>query len=352
MRLRGYDIRTSDFPSIIGLCQGDSFRVYQELNACQERLLHAPEAGDESWWGTWAEIAFNVSQTAPYITMPREIARIEQAAVCNHPVPIQNQFYEYLQFGNGRLPKTCCNLGNYFPTEGYTRNNSVLFEPFTNPPQLLTAFAMDPTDNGSASRILFQGIDETGEPVHTLDGADQVPGVYLPFEAPFVTTPFAFNALTGIQKDITNGPIQIFQTDPVTGIQKLLLTMQPTEQTAWYRRYYFNKLPCTCCNPVPGQTPQPVQVHAIAKLDLIPVVVDEDYCLIQSKEALICEAQSRQASKVMTPESQARSVKHHRDAIRLLNGQLTHYLGLNTPAVQVKPFGSASLARQRIGVMI
>lgn len=352
LRLRGYDVRTSDFAEVLGLCQGDSFRVYKALQSVQERLLFCKEAGDESWMGTWSEIRFNLSRTTPYVTLPRDIARLELATVCDRPVQIQNQFYEYLQFGNGRLPKQRRGCNGWFQTEGYSRDNAVLFEPFTNAPQLISVYALDPTDNGSANRIFIQGIDETGAPVTTLDGVDHVPGVYLSFTAPFITTPIAFNRITGIQKDITNGQVQVYQTDPVTGVQKLLLTMEPTEQTAWYRRYYFHNLPCTCCPPTPVQGPQPVQITAIAKLELVPVVVDEDYCLIQSLEALICEAQAWRMSKMDTTAAAAQSLKYHKDAVRLLAGQLGHYMGVNTAAVQIQPFGSARLERQRIGTMI
>jgi hypothetical protein len=42
----------------------------------------------------------------------------------------------------------------------------------------------------------------------------------------------------------------------------------------------------------------------------------------------------------------------HRMAIGLLNGELTHYQGLNEPAVNFAPFGDARLWRRQIGRMI
>src|SRR6185369_7521281 len=95
-RLRLYDVRISRFPPLLGLCKDDVPRICEYVNAAQARLLNAKEAGDESWWGTWAEILFNVSRDQPYITLPREIARIESINVCDHPRPVRNQFFEYL----------------------------------------------------------------------------------------------------------------------------------------------------------------------------------------------------------------------------------------------------------------
>src|SRR3989442_316999 len=105
LRLRGYDFRLSRAPGLLGLCESDTVSVFAALNTAQRQLLLCKEAGDEGWFGTWAEMAFSISRTSPYLTTPREVARLELATVCNRPVPIQNQFYEYLDFGNGRLPK-------------------------------------------------------------------------------------------------------------------------------------------------------------------------------------------------------------------------------------------------------
>ena len=105
-RLRLYDCRNSRLPGLLGLCTADTFQIAGYVNTAQRRLLMCREAGDEGWWGTWAEVAFNVvSRNAPYITLPREIARIEKVDICKRPVPILNQFYEYLDFGNGRMPQ-------------------------------------------------------------------------------------------------------------------------------------------------------------------------------------------------------------------------------------------------------
>lgn len=148
---------------------------------------------------------------------------------------------------------------------------------------------------------------------------------------------------------MTVGVVRIYQTDPSTGEQVLLLTMQPSEQTASYRRYYFNQLPLNCCN-VPSESSTTVQVTAIAKLDLIPVTYDTDYTLIQNMEAIIEEAQSIRYSEIDSPGAKQMAQEKHRQAIWLLNGELNHYLGMNSPAIQVRPFGSARLERVNIGM--
>lgn len=345
-RLRLFDMKLSSLPVDSGICQSDTVAVANIVNACQERLLYCKEAGDESWFGTFAEMAFTVSRTQPYLTLPREVARLEMVDVCDRPRPVQNQLYEYLRFGNGRMPKTfrCQNWCGM--DQIYTRNVVPTFTDLTSPPQLLRVYMTDPVDFGK--RILLQGTDANGQTIYSQDGLNQVSGEYVYLRQPFSTSLNQFSTITGIQKDMTMGSVQLFQVGPSTGAQVLLLTMEPSETTAAYRRYLFNPLPNNCCSTnVAGD----VQVTAIVKLDLIPVQVDTDYCLITCKEALVCEAQSYRYSKVDSKSAQALSIKCHQDAVRLLNGQLSHFLGINEPAVIFKPFGSAALSRQRIGLL-
>jgi hypothetical protein len=93
--------------------------------------------GDEGWQGSWAEIAFNVSQASPFITLPRDVARLEAITVCNHPTALNNQFFEYLQFGNGRMSTTRCGCPGQLAA--YARNNAITFTDLTSTPQYLRA---------------------------------------------------------------------------------------------------------------------------------------------------------------------------------------------------------------------
>lgn len=348
-RLRLYDCRYSRLPSLLGLCTADTPQIANYVNSAQRRLLMCREAGDEGWYGTWAEVAFNaVSCATPYITMPREIARIEKIDVCSNPVQIQNQFYEYLDYGNGRMPKiwnhTCV-------VQAYTRNNSVTFVDLYNTPVILRVYATNASDMNSAKRVLFQGWDSNDSVIYTQDGFENVSGIFVNISSPFSDTPLSFNRLTGVQKDVTAGDIQIFMVDPTTGTETLILIMQPSETTASYRRYYLNNLPANCCyNPSLGVLD--LQVTAIVKLDLIPVVTDTDYCLIQNLEAITEECQSVRYSEMDSESAKKMAAERHTQAVRMLQGELVHYMGKTTAAVNFAPFGTARLERQKIGTLI
>lgn len=350
-RLRLLDFRASRGPRVLGICSTDYDGMASYVNTAQRRLLFDRSAGDESWWGTWAEIAFTgVSRTTPYITCPREVARIEKWNVCNRPVQSYNQFYEYLDFGNGRMPKLpICDSWPNCTTRAMDRNNVVTFGTQTIKPAILRIYPVNPLDSGAAKRVLLQGMDSSDTQIYTEDNGQNVKGEFVTIATPFADSVYRFNSITGIQKDVTLGDIQIFEVDPTTGDENLLHTMQPSETTAWYRRYYINNLPINCCG---NGDEEDVTVTAIAKLEPIPVMVDTDYLLIQNLEAIIEECIAVRMSEMDNRDAQELATIHHVNAIRMLNSEITHYLGKQNPSVNFAPFGSARLERQNIGTMI
>jgi hypothetical protein len=44
-------------------------------------------------------------------------------------------------------------------------------------------------------------------------------------------------------------------------------------------------------------------------------------------------------------------IRHHQKAIGLLNGELSHYMGIVSPSVNFAPFGTARLERVKIGMI-
>lgn len=356
-RLRLYDMRLSDLPEAVGLCVGDVEGLARVVNRAERQLLHCKEVSEDGWWGTYSEIEFTVSRHTPHVVLPREVARLEKIDVCGRPVQVNNQFWEYLQFGDGRARRHGFDgLGHhrhhhFLPTMAYSRNNAVTQIEMAATPQIISVYITNPVDVNK--RILLQGLDNTGSPIYSLDVLNQVTGVFVPFAFPFATAPMQFSRITGIQKDVTAGPVQIFQVDPVTGVQTLLLTMEPTEQTAWYRRYLLEPLPFNCCHQpvIPPQVNQ-VRCTAIAMLEHIDVAVDTDYLLIQEPSAIILEAQSIRMSKNDSTQAQQQAREYHLQAVRLLIGQTSRYLGIETPAIQFRPFGNATLARHGVGRLL
>lgn len=357
-RLRLYDMRLTRLPEVIGRCQADTASLAEAVNSAQQRLLYCREAGDEGWYGTFAEVRFNnVSRTNPYITLSRNIARIQAVNICDRPYSPRNQYFEYLDFGSGRMPKTKLCLDNFCVPQLFQRNNVVTFVDLPKKGMKLRVYTTAAADVEAGKRVLLQGWDTTDSIIYTQDSFNQVEGQFVAFASPFVDSGYAFNYITGIQKDTTVGHVQIFAVDPDTDDETLLLTMEPSETVATYRRYYFHNLPASCCPSALNSSDCAVNVSdnisitAIAKLEPIPVVVDTDYLLLQNQEAIIEECNSRRLFESDHPTAKQESAAHHQRAVQLLNGELVHYYGKNNPAVNFQPFGSARLECLNVGMM-
>ena len=346
-RIRLYDCLLSRLPNLIGLCQADKPQVANYVNTAERRLLLCREGGDEGWYGTFAEVRFNgLSSVTPYLTLNRRIARIEAVNVGHRPMTPNNQYAEYMDFGNGRMPQHCLKLSNWFVPNVYMRNNAVTFVDPPAPGFFLRAYTTSLADVQAGLRIFFQGTDTTDATVVTFDGTQQVQGQFVPFASPFCQTPQKFNYITGIQKDMTAGFVQIMSVDGTTGVETLLLTMEPNEQVSGYRRYYFNNLPHCGCQP------RPISVTAIVKLELIPVVAETDYLLFHNLEAITEECQSIRLSEIDSANSKQQAAERHTQAVRLLQGELVHYYGKTSPSVVFAPFGTARLHRAKIGQLM
>jgi hypothetical protein len=295
--------------------------------------------------------------------------------VCNHPIPLQNQFYEYLEFGTGRMPKRerWSKLGRFWRRAGgYARNYAATFTDLMDGPQQIMVIPENLEDcvanpkTNAVPRVLIQGTIN-GVPVTTQDGLNTVQGEFVLVTQPFAITTNKFDQITGIQKDVTLGNIQIWQTDPWWNVGEILSVMEPTETTGWYRRYYIHDLPSGCCghkrccrpgteSPVsipPCPRPNPhdfVQVNALSRLDLIPVVSDTDYLLIQSLEALKLECMAGYMYGLQDSGSKQQASVYHRQAVEILIGQSYTADGKNNVAANLAPFGNSNWERVNLGM--
>lgn len=359
-RLRLYDLATEpSWSQATGHVPGDVYSNSKTANRVQRRLMTCRENGDTGWWGGYAQFAFNVTQSNPFITLPRGSARLIRIDACNHPIPISNQFQEFLEFGDGHWPQQFCSDISQCvagPLSGFRRNTVPTFTDLATPGNGLRIFVANAADAGK--RVLVGCTDANGQVIYTIDNEVQVNGVFVTLASPFAdvilpetTIPIELGSITAIQKDITLGPVSFYQVNLTTGASSLLLTMEPGETVAGYSRYYLNALPKNCCPPPDGQT-DTVQILGMVKLDLVPAQVYTDYLLIQSIDAMVAEAQAARLGDSDAPTAKQQAAERHREAIRYLQGQLVHFEGKEFPAMKFSPFDGESLARQKIGWLV
>lgn len=341
MRTTLAQVRQSRLPQTIGLCSGDTPGIAAYVNEAQQRLIMA--AGETGFWGGWTRVVFNVTRANPYLTLPRELARLIHLDVCRTPLELHNEFYEFLPGGVGLMPTPtqedwCGSLAGYergtYPT--------MVDLPATS---FLRVYITDARDvNG---RILISGLDASGMPIYSTDGYENPTGFYLRFQQPFTTSAFEVSAISGIQKDITYGSVILKAVDPTTLVETTLSTYAPTETHPAYRRYYLTQLPAVCCD---GSTT--LQVQGLGKYEFIPAYQDTDFLLIGNISALIEEVQAIRYSSMDVTEAAKLEEKHHRRAIRLLQDDMRHYMGEQRPAVTVDVWQGAPLAKVGVGTII
>lgn len=329
----------SQFPSeAFGLCQADP-RVTAYCNEAQDRLMVDPLCPDEGWAFGWVmlNLAATVTCQTAYVTVPQEICRLIVMDVCKHPVRIRNGFWEFLEFGPGLQPKHCPGRGCGSTLQAYERDNVVTLTDLIGT-KTIRIYPTDTRDNGL--RVLIQGKDQNGITILTTDPGTglSAPGEYVVLKFPFVDTLNQFSSITGIQKDQTYGPIQLFQVDPATGLESPLSSMDPNDGSEWYRRYMVSGIPNhNLCCASPGN---PVQIQCQGRLAFKPVQNETDYLTLACVPALIEESLSIRQSRMGTSLGTELSQTHHLRAINLLNGQYDAIYGKTNVAVRVPLFGS------------
>lgn len=336
-------------PEAVGICAADGPGIAKVLNAATRRLVQS--GGDTGWYGTWAKVVFNISRDDPYLTLPRTIARIINIDVCKSPIRIQNEFFEFMEFGIGlQAPAASCSRNSCTcDMQMYDRGTVPLFRDLT-PGNKLRFYIMNAADTGK--RIFIAGARDVNDTdIYTVDRGETVNGLFITFDNqfPFVESPIALNSIGGLLKDETVGQVKIYEVSPTTDTQIMLSIMDPTEDNAYYRRYYIQGLPESCCEC--DSDPDTVQLTAMAKLEFIPVKVDTDYLLISNEDALKAECQAIRYEEMDSPSAAQMAQLRHREAIRFLNKELTHYTGRERPALAFSPFGCETLAGAGVGMI-
>jgi len=342
-RLTVRDIRASRIPQSIGCNASDTPKLCGYINEAQERLVKA--GGESGWWGTWARMVWNVDKNDPYITTPREVARIIDIDMCRKPIRIQNEFFEFLEFGYGLQRQ-------FIGTSGCTINRCCQFCEVYDRGRVITPVDL-PAGNklrvyltnvqDIKKRLFYSGKDSNGNIIETVDNGIRTNGAFISFDTPFADGVYSINELSGLEKDDTLGAIQLVGVNTSTGVETTLIRLQATERNPAYRRYFLNGLPPQC--PDCDSSTTTIQLQGIVKLEYLPVVSDTDFLLIQNIPALKNAMQAVRYGEVDTVQARAMSEQNHRVAIKILNEELVHYTGRENPAVHFAPFGNATLER-------
>lgn len=278
-------------PQVMGICADDS-RYLPWLNAAVQQCLFLGK-----WVGTYA--SYRVCVTDGCLTWPRQIETIEAIALCDRPIFIRNQWFEFLEQGVGIQGGGSCNQVNGDPVSWnggcygnagqqlLDRGTACAFNDIRGTGKKIRVYADVSED--PLSQILLMGYDENGNWIMTQTNGVWHDGEYVNISTtPTLSTKF-YTSLTRVIKPVTNGFVRLYEYNTADTTQRALAVYEPTEETPNYRRSLVNAL-CRsgCSNPITdaNSTCKQSTITVMAKLAFIPVAVDTDFLIIGNVPAL------------------------------------------------------------------
>ena len=351
MRTTLLDAKDSAIGQTIGI-PGCDPRFVQLLNDAQSQLSLMG-----LWWGTFQRRRVCILENC--ITWPRDVMTVLGFNVCRYGIPIRNDWWEFQE--NVIAPKAGCNSCSCDRNQLLPRGRVQAFKDIPTYGKIRIVSAA--VDDGA--EVLLQGKDPNGVPIRTLVDGSYINGEYVTLAQPYVETVFDFNypGLTGVQKPITQQPLNVYYVDPVTGDTTLMAIWEPSEKNPDYIRNYLVNVPLLCDPDVETTACAPCvdtgdgcaiadtnctgyMADAIVRCSFIPALVDTDWLFISNLDAL---------------ESAMLSIKLRRDrdykgaliemeqAKQTLRNELDAYSPPERTVINIQTMGTAPLSRVMAG---
>lgn len=329
MRITFGDVKNSRLPKVLGLapCSSEFMEIVSEA---QQRILTGPEV----WWEAYQKYSFAV--TSGYITWPRQIAAIISVALDSTPVPIRNEWFEYLESGYG-IRSATNNPGNGLDL--VDRGTMCTFKDLdlTGNPKTLKLYSS--VSETPLQHFIVMGYDADGVWVRTQEDGSWVDGEYLDVPTSSVTPTTSsknWSSITNIVKPETNKALYLYEYDATADTQRLIGTYESDETRPSYRRTYLSGLPdelTDCCT-----------VTAQVRRELLPIRGDNDLLIIGNLPAvkeMAIAIQKRERGNLIE------AANHEAKAFELMDREVGHYVspGAVVPIrVQCSGWGAGEIA--------
>lgn len=274
-----------DWESVLNMSPTDR-RWLLLLNQTMERFANC------ALWDRLVQ-RYQICANKSCITWPRQIMTLEVADVCNRPVPLKNQWYEFLENGPGRLSdKAACQ-----PFQVLDRGRGyVMFDDLVvaSKIRLYPQFASD-----IGKKVTIRGYNSAG--LYVLTNGGQTVGETVTLQAPYVDTNTTWmpQVFREVIKDPTNGYVRAYSYDATLPVPPAapgendtpltaLAEWEPTETLPDYRRSFIPALGGSNCNCSCGANNgcDKATVTVMAKLQFIPVSNDADFLPISNVVAI------------------------------------------------------------------
>lgn len=287
------NLKASRIPAQLAVCPDDA-RFLQWLNESQELML-----SQGRWWGSVKEGQFCVDNGC--VTWPREVAVVEQVAICGQPMILNSMWYPYQRnlasvpqcagCGSGNCSSGRCNpgawsCGHLRMTE---RGTAASFSTTRGQNKTLRTYLSNLADAGKT--VVYQGYDKNGIWVRTQPdgpGNPWIDGERVILASPFVDTATIWNpgAPAAVLKEATVQRVLVYEHNVDTDLDRQIAVYQPSETHPMYRTSFipgFERIRCCGCS-THDATPQRT-VNVIVSLQHVPLEVDEDWLIFTNLSA-------------------------------------------------------------------
>ena len=324
--------RYSDFQAQLARVAGVSGMSTADQRVMDYTNLAIFELMDEGDWPSLiARLQFKVTQ--PRIVVPAEFDRILYLTVNRNPVPMQSPWFEFIgdgwEVGDNAYATNPPDSGFLHRFVGVLDREQIYT--FEDVPQDGNVYypviygTVNEIPQGQTQRpvLILQGYDSAGNWIRTqsivTNPGAWIDGMELPINgdtAPFATQgSVSISQVTGIQKPVTNGYVNLYYYCPATGASVYACNYTPYDTTPYYRSY---KIPGMSCN---GQISC---VTARCRRRYTPIQQASDWLLINNLPALCAMLQA-------VYYREAKDLKNYgaykQMAVDILRKEMKSYLG-------------------------
>jgi hypothetical protein len=319
------EARESSLADIASACPS-SAKFASLLNEATERLLRR---GD--WEKTVVPIYVCVRRGC--VTFPRYVGSVRKANVCSHSVPLNNNWYSFLDFDAGRNWRSCYWYGWLGSQLQMTQTYPApTFDDIYGDGRLVRVYPQANADVGRTVKIF--GLDNHGQELKTRENdGSWTPGITITIAKPFGSSSVFVRKIERVIKDETTGPVSMFAYNADGDFLEPLATYEPSETNPEYVRFRITG-GWPGCGSGESSCSETMPLVAMVKLRFVPAKLDTDLVLVDNLQALKEMIQSiryaEQGEVALASQFEAR-------AIRELNMGLRNS-GDDSIAISVEPF--------------
>jgi hypothetical protein len=305
----------------LGYCETDT-RVKTLCNEAQERLLNRVLDPVGSI------VQYRFCSSAYCLVLPRQIQTVLGFSVCGVPGTVRPIWYQFHANGPGQVcPQDMSN--NRLIDQGTV----VAFNEVNGAGKYIRVYAQSATDAGKKIVLKYYREDTRQKQYSSIGGVVQE-GEEITLVAPpayaVTSTTVMPGGLYGVIKEVTQYPVDLFEYDGVTNTANLAF-YEPSETNPVYRKVFAPGLgEMGACGNTCGESEcadqecEQTTVTVLARLQHVPVVVDNDSLVIGNLAALKLMAMAIQRElQERFPESVILEEKARAE----LDGELAAYHG-------------------------